>query len=88
MKLFLSSLLVCFFLFSCNSNDSISPKEFAEMACDCIKLSKDTSEEGARTFQECNSKNTELLSAYRLDTAWMAGYRSELMKILKDCLTE
>ena len=88
MKLCLSSLLICLFLFSCNSNDSISTKEFAEMACDCIKLSKDTSKEGVQAFQECNSKNTELLSAYRLDTAWMAGYRLELMKILKNCLTE
>ncbi len=87
MKLFFSSIFLSLFLFSC-SNKALTPSQFAQKACDCIKLSKDRSESGMKAFQDCNTENTELLSQHRTDTAWMSNYRKELTSILRECMSE
>ena len=87
MKLFKLSIVFCFLLCSCGSN-TLTPSDAAQQACECMKLSKDGSEEGLQAFKDCNSKTTEMISQYKEDAEWMAEWREELMKVLKDCMSE
>ena len=81
------SLFACFLLVSC-SEKSLTPSEAAQQTCACMKLSKDTSEEGVKAFTECNTKTREMMAEYRADTVWMSQWKDELMKTLKDCMSE
>ena len=49
---------------------------------------KDASEEGVQAFKDCNTKTTDMISQHKEDTVWMGEWREELMKILKDCMSE
>ena len=87
MKLFKLSVVFCFLLCSC-SNSELTPLEAAEQACECMKLSKDSSDEGLQAFKDCNTKTTEMISQYREDPEWMGKWREELMNVLKECMSE
>ena len=87
MKLF-KSLIVCTFLLSACSESKLTPTDAALQACECMKLSKDSSEEGLQAFKDCNTKTTEMISEYREDAEWMGQWREELMKVLKECMSE
>ena len=87
MKLF-KFFVVCLFLFSACGESKLTPTDAALQACECMKLSKDSSDEGLQAFKDCNAKTTEMISEYREDTEWMASWREELMKVLKECMSE
>ena len=87
MKLLKLSLVFCFLLFACNEK-ALTPSDAALQACECMKLSKDSSDAGLQAFKDCNSKTTEMISEYKEDAEWMAEWRAELMKVLKDCMSE
>ena len=87
MKLFKLSVVFCFLLCAC-SESKLTPSEAAQQACECMKLSKDASEEGVQAFKDCNTKTTDMISQHKEDTVWMGEWREELMKILKDCMSE
>ena len=87
MKLYQLSLLLILFLYAC-SNQGLSPKEAAQQTCKCMKLSKDTSEEGVKAFTDCNANTREMMADYREDEEWMNQWKEELMKTLKDCMSE
>tara|TARA_B100000902_G_C27088683_1_gene802679 strand:+ start:227 stop:490 length:264 start_codon:yes stop_codon:yes gene_type:complete len=87
MKLLNLSIALCFLLCSCGSSE-LTPEDAAQQACECMKLSKDGSEAGLQAFKDCNSKTTEMISDYRENAEWMAEWRTELMKVLKECMSE
>ena len=87
MKLFKLSLLICFLICACTSK-GLTPSEAAQQTCTCMKLSKDTSEEGVKAFTDCNTQTREMMAEYRSDTLWMSQWKDELMKTLKDCMSE
>ena len=88
MNLLKISLVACFLFCACNSTKSLSPSEAAQQTCACMKLSKDTSEEGVKAFTECNTKTREMMAEYRSDTLWMSQWKDALMQTLKDCMSE
>jgi len=89
MKLYKFLFLNCLFLFviSC-SNKELTPKEAALQTCNCLKLSKDNSDEGVKAFTDCNSQTKEMMAPYRENPQWMSEWKDELLKIMKDCMTE
>ncbi len=87
MNLFKISLVVCFLFFACNDG-KLTPTDAAQQACECMKLSKDNSEEGLQAFKDCNTKTTEMISEYKSDPEWMGKWREELMSVLQDCMSE
>ena len=87
MKIFKLSLCICFLLCACN-NKTLTPYDAAQQACECMKLSKDSSEEGVEAFKDCNTKTTDMISQHKEDAKWMTDWREELMAILKDCMSE
>ena len=87
MKLFKLSVVFCFLLCAC-SESKLTPSDAAQQACECMKLSKDSSEEGLQAFKDCNTKTTEMISQYREDPEWMGKWREELMNVLKECMSE
>ena len=54
MKLFKLSVVFCFLLCAC-SESKLTPSDAAQQACECMKLSKDSSEEGLEAFKDCNT---------------------------------
>tara|TARA_Y100001968_G_scaffold330052_1_gene380866 strand:+ start:1568 stop:1834 length:267 start_codon:yes stop_codon:yes gene_type:complete len=86
MNIFKISLCVCFLLCACTSKE-LTPYDAAQQACECMKLSKDSSEEGVQAFKDCNTKTTEMIAKHKEDTQWMTEWREELMAILKDCMS-
>ena len=87
MKILKLSLCLSFLLCAC-SNKELTPYDAAQQACECMQLSKDSSEEGVQAFKDCNTKTTNMISQHKEDTEWMGQWRDELMKILKDCMSE
>ena len=87
MKTLQLSLCLCFLLCAC-TNKELTPYDAAQQACECMKLSKDSSEEGVQAFKDCNTKTTDMISQHKEDAQWMGQWRDELMKILKDCMSE
>ena len=87
MKLFKLSVVFCFLLCAC-SESKLTPSDAAQQACECMKLSKDGSDEGLQAFKDCNTKTTEMISEYREDVEWMGQWREELMKVLQECMSE
>ena len=81
---FLTTFLLTF---SCTEKE-LTPNEAAQQTCTCMKLSKDTSEEGVKAFADCNNKTKEMMAPFRENAEWMEEWKGELMKILKDCMTE
>ena len=73
---------------SINKPKELTPNEAAQRTCNCMKLSKDTSEEGVKAFTDCNNKTKEMMAPFRENAEWMEEWKGELMKILKDCMTE
>ena len=86
MKLFKFLFVFCFIIVSCESK--LTPEEAALQTCECMKLSKDTSEDGVKAFSDCNNQTKEMMAPYRGDTLWMNTWKRELMSILKDCMSE
>ena len=48
-------LTIFLITFSCTEKE-LTPNEAAQQTCNCMKLSKDTSEEGVKAFTDCNNK--------------------------------
>jgi len=83
MKLFTSSLFICFLLFSC-SDSKVKPQEAAQQRCDCEKLlSTDLT-----AFSECNSKVLQTLEEYKSDVEWAEEYQEEYLNCLRADLRE
>ena len=66
--------------FACNDG-KLTPTDAEQQACECMKLSKDNSEEGLQAFKDCNTKTTEMISEYKSDPEWMGKWREELMSV-------
>tara|TARA_B100000676_G_C17202398_1_gene400162 strand:- start:7 stop:279 length:273 start_codon:yes stop_codon:yes gene_type:complete len=90
MKLLKTLCILGILLTACNNIGAkkLTPYDAAQQACECMKLSKDSSEEGVQSFKDCNTKTTDMISEYKDDPEWMGKWREELMKILKDCMSE
>tara|TARA_B100000427_G_C15097273_1_gene415579 strand:- start:98 stop:358 length:261 start_codon:yes stop_codon:yes gene_type:complete len=86
MNLFKYWVVFSIILISCNTD--LKPEEAALQTCECMKLSKDTSELGIQAFTDCNNKTKEMMAPYREDTKWMSDWKESLMEILKECMTE
>ena len=87
MKLLKLPVLSCFFLFACSESE-LTPAEAAQQACEWIKLSKDSSVEGLEAVKDCNTKTTEMMNQYRDDPEWMKKWREELLRVMKECVSE
>tara|TARA_B100000579_G_scaffold23748_1_gene16808 strand:+ start:9957 stop:11555 length:1599 start_codon:yes stop_codon:yes gene_type:complete len=64
----------------------LSPSYAAQQACQCMKLSTDSSPQGLQAFDDCNKRTNEMISEYRNDPVWMAQWKEELISILQECM--
>ena len=87
MKTIIQFLIFFCLILSCNEK-VLTPQEAALQTCECMKLSKDTSEEGVKAFTDCNNATKEMMAPYREDAKFMGEWKEELMTILKDCMSE
>lgn len=88
MKQFKFLFLLLFFVVISCGEKVLTPKEAALQTCECMKLSKDTSDEGVQLFTDCNDKTKEMMEPFREDAEWMESWKTELMSMLKDCMSE
>ena len=46
------------------------------------------SAEGPEAIKDCNTKTTEMMNEYRDDPEWMKKWREELLRVMKECVSE